>query len=148
MKEFLGGGVREWTSVIAAIALGPGFLLTAYHLRGLMYGAAAGATILLWALVIPLLTISAGHFRFFVWQLSIISIVCTIVGDNLRLNAIHRSEVAALAFVFWAGGTLFSAPVPVYLFLRQMDIRQRYIWGVILALVALVLAVCIKRITR
>jgi hypothetical protein len=70
-----------------------------------------------------------------------------VVGDNLRLNAIHRNEIASTAYVFWAGGTLLSSPLPIYLLLKPLAPRQRYIWGITVGAIAVALWVGIIRIT-
>lgn len=142
-----GDHLREWISLIAAVAIGPTFLLIGYHVPGLIFGAAAGAYILLCATVVPLLTLAAGRLKFLAWQIAIISIVLAVIGDNLRLNAIHRDEIRSAAYVFWAGGTLVSSPLPIYFVLKPLAPRQRYIVGVIIGAIALGLWFGLKRIT-
>ena len=140
--------MRQWICLIVAIAIGPVFLLTGYHIPGLMYGAAAAAVIGVWVIVVPWLTIAAGDFKLLVWQISILSITCAIIGDNLRLNAIHRKELVGAAYVFWACGTLLSSPLPIYFLLRPLETRRRFIVGGIIVIVALTLGLGIKKITR
>ncbi len=138
---------RDWTSLGIAVALGPLCIAVGYHVRGLVLGAAAGAWILVCAVVVPALVLAARRFKFLVWQVALISITVSVLGDALRLNAMHRSEVPAGAFVFWAGGTLFSSPLPVYLALRPLSVRQCCIAAPIIALGALLLWLGIKSIT-
>lgn len=142
-----GQRLREWISLVAALAIGPAFLLIGYQIPGLIFGAAAGANIVLCAFVVPSLTLAAGRFKFLVWQVAVISIVLAVIGDNLRLNAIHRSQIPSLAYVFWAGGTLLSSPLPIYLLLRPLAPRQRYIVGITIGAAALALWFGLKRIT-
>jgi hypothetical protein len=139
--------LREAVSLAAALAIGPAFLLAGHRIPGLMLGAAAGAYILICSVVVPLLTIAAGRLKFVVWQLAIISIAAAVVGDNLRLNAIHRSEIPSVAYVLWAGGTLLSSPLPVYFLLKPLAPRQRYIVSMLIGAVALALWLGLKRIT-
>lgn len=140
-------GLREWISFVAAIAIGPAFLLIGYQVPSLIFGAAAGASILLCAIVVPLLTFAAGRLKFIAWQLAIISIVLAVIGDNLRENAIHRSEIPSMAYVLWAGGTLLSSPLPIYFLLKPLALRQRYIVGIIIGATALALWFGLRRIT-
>jgi hypothetical protein len=142
-----GEGLREWISCVAAIVIGPAFLLVGYHVPNLLFGAAAGADILVCAIVVPLLALAAGRLKFLAWQLAIISMVLAVIGDNLRLNAIHRSQIPSVAYVFWAGGTLLSSPLPIYLLLKPLALRQRYIVGIIIGVVAVALWFGLKRIT-
>ncbi|MBZ5722492.1 MAG: hypothetical protein LAO03_19295 [Acidobacteriia bacterium] len=142
-----GERLREWISLVAAVAIGPASLLIGYKIPGLIFGAAAGAGILLYALVVPLLTLAAGRLKFLAWQLAIISVVLAVIGDNLRLNAIHRSEIPSVAYVFWVVGTLLSSPLPIYFLLKPLVPRQRYIVGITIGAVAFVLWFGLKRIT-
>ncbi|MFI5114193.1 MAG: hypothetical protein ACHP7J_03535 [Terriglobales bacterium] len=142
--------LREWIVLIAAVAIGPADLLIGYQIPGLIFWAAAAASILLWAIIVPLLTLAAGRLKFLVWQLAITSIVLAVIGDNLRLNglnAIYRREIPSVAYVFWAGGTLVSSPLPIYFLLKPLALRQRIIVGIIIGAIALALWIGIKRIT-
>ena len=143
---FGGRNLREWIRLIAAIAVGPVFLLVGYRAR-LVFAPAAAAYILVCVLIVPLLTVAAGRFRFPAWQLAIISVDLSVIGDNLRLNAIHRSEIPSTAFVLWAGGTLLSSPLPVYFLLKPLAPRRRWIVGIMITLTVLLLWLTIKRIT-
>jgi hypothetical protein len=142
-----GGRLCEWLSLAAAIAIGPAFLLIGYQIPGLIYGAAAGAYILLCAIIVPLLTLAAGRLKFLVWQLAIVSTMSAVIGDDLRLNAVYRSELSSLAYVFWASGTLLSSPLPIYFLLKPLAMRQRYIASIVIGAIALALWFGIKRIT-
>lgn len=138
----------EWGSLVAAACIGPAFLLVGYHIPGLIFGAAAGADFLLCALVVPLLVLAAGRMKFVTWQLAIISITLAVIGDNVRLNAGHRAEIAAVAYVFWASGTLLSSPVPIYFMLRPLTPSRRLIFSIMIALLAIALWCGVKRIAR
>jgi hypothetical protein len=143
----MGGRLQEWLGVVAAIAIGPAFVLIGNRVPGLIFGAAAGAYFLLCAIIVPLLTLAAGRLKFLAWQLAIVSVVLAVIGDNLRLNAIHRTEIPSTAFVFWASGTLLSSPVPIYFVLKPLPLRQRYLGGIIIVAIALGLWFGIKRVT-
>jgi hypothetical protein len=93
------------------------------------------------------LTLAADRLKFLAWQMAIVSIVLAVVGDNLRLNAIHRSEIPSVAFGFWAGGTLLSSPLPIYSLLKPLRSRQRYIVAILIVAIALALSLGLKRIT-
>jgi len=141
----MGNRLREWVSVAAASAIGPVFVIVGYS-TGLVFDAGAVALVLLCVLIVPVLTLAAGRLKFLAWQLAIVSIVLAAVGDNLRLNAIHRSEVPSVAFGFWAGGTLLSSPLPIYFLLKQLRSRQRYIVAILIVAGALGLSLGLKRI--
>jgi hypothetical protein len=73
-------------------------------------------------------------------------------GERLRIVAqyhvkMRRSEIAGVVFVLWVSGTLFSSPLPVYLLLRPISSRKRYIASIAVAAVALVLWFGMKKIT-
>jgi uncharacterized membrane protein len=140
--------VRNWGSLLVALALGPTFIVFGYQGHALVFRAAAGAWILLCAFVVPALAIVAGRFKFLAWQAAIISITLSVIWDNLRLNALQQNDILSLVFVSWAGGSLLSAPVPIYFALRALSPRQRYIVGAVIAVVALLLWLSIKTITR
>lgn len=138
---------RGWLSLVAGIAIGPVFLLLAYR-AGLVFGLAAVAYFIVCATVVPLLTYIAGRFGFLVWQLTILSLALSVVGDNLRLKAIHGHEIASVAYVFWLIGTLLSSPLPVYLILKPMAPRRRYIVGSIILVVGVALYLCLAFLPR
>jgi hypothetical protein len=60
---------------------------------------------------------------------------------------IYGSEIPSLAYVFWAGATLLSSPLPIYFLLKPLALRQRYIASMIIGAIALALWLGIKRIT-
>jgi hypothetical protein len=137
---------RDWIILVAAIAIGPVFIKIGYA-AGLVYGTAALAYFLCCLIVVPALTILGGRLKYFTWQLAIMSLTFAVIGDNLRLNAINRSEIPRVAFAFWAMGTLLSSPAPTYFLLRGLKPRQRYVAGIAIAALALALWVGLKRIT-
>ena len=92
--------LRDWMSVVAAIAIGPVFLSIGYATPGLIFGAAAAAYFLGCAIVVPLLTLVAGRLKFLTWQLAIVSCTFTVIGDNLRLGSMHRSEILRVPMYF------------------------------------------------
>jgi hypothetical protein len=140
--------LRNWASLAVAVALGPAFIIVGYRIHGLVFGAATGAAIVVCSVVVPLLTMAGGRFWLPVWQVAVISMTLAVVGDNIRLNAMHRNEIASVAYVLWAGGTLLSCPLPIYLFLHELSPRQRYISCVLIAATGLVLWLGIKAITK
>jgi hypothetical protein len=135
---------REWAGLIAAVALGPVFITLGYRAH-LIFGASVGGWILLCALVVPIVSFFAERFKFLAWQVSIISIALSVIGDNIRHGA--NGNESAPAFVLWAGGTLLSSPLPIYFVLKTLAVRQRYLVGGLIALAALFLWFGIKRIT-
>jgi hypothetical protein len=138
--------LREWVSVAAAGAIGPVFVIVG-NSAGLVFRAGAVAFILICVFIVPVLTLAADRLKFLAWQLAIVSIVLAVVGDNIRLNAIHRSQIPTVAFVFWAGGTLLSSPLPIYLLLKPLSSRRRNIVAIMIMAVAIVLCLGLRRIT-
>jgi hypothetical protein len=122
--------LREWLSLVAAIALGPAFLLVG--------GQVPGSYVIVCVLVVPLLTLAAGRLKFMAWQVAILSMTLTVIADNLRDNAIHGGEIPWTVYVFWAMGTLCSSPLPVHGMLRRLGPRKRYAAGVGIAAIALI----------
>jgi hypothetical protein len=137
---------RDWISLVAALAIGPVSLI-GYEIPGLIFGAAAAFYFLYCAIVVPLVTFIAGRLKFLTWQLAIISLTLTVVGDNLRLGPMPSSEIARVAFVLWTSGTLLSSPVPIYFLLRPLTWRQRCVSGVVIAAVSFALWLGLKRNT-
>jgi len=139
---------REWIGFAAAIALGPGFLFIGDRIPGLIFGAAAGAYILVCLIVVPLLTIAAGRLKFFVWQAATISLALSVIVDNVRINAMHGSEILSATYVFWAFGSLLSSPVPIYFILKPLDSRHRYMACVFIGTIALLLWLGVRHVTN
>jgi hypothetical protein len=138
--------LRDWGSLVVATALGPAFLLVGYE-AGLVFRSAASTVVFVWVVMVAALTIAACRFKFLVWQAAVLSITIAVLADNLRLHAIHRNEIPSVAYVFWAGGTLLSAPFPIYFLLRPLKARQRYIAAVAIGAVAFLLWLGIRKIT-
>jgi hypothetical protein len=72
--------------------------------------------------------------------------------NDLRIIAKYHdtmrpSEIAGVVFVLWVSGTLLSSPLPVYLLLRPMPSRKRYIASIAVAAAALALWFGMKKIT-
>src|SRR5271169_5425044 len=76
---------NDAVATIAATALGPIFLKIGDAL-GLVYGAGAIAYFLVCILVVPLLTLAAGRLKYLAWQLAVVSLSLTTLGDSLRLG--------------------------------------------------------------
>jgi len=113
----------------------------------MVFGVGAIFAFLCFIFVVPMLTLIAGRYKFWAWQLAIISLTVTVIQDNFRLNAMNRWEVPRVAFTFWAVGTLFSAPVPAYFFLRPLAPRQRLIFAIVIVSVSIAMWLGVKRIT-
>jgi hypothetical protein len=142
-----GSHLRERASLVAAVAAGPVFLGIGYQLPGLMFRAAAGAFVLFGVIVVPLLTLAAGRLKFLAWQVAVVSNSLTVIADNLRVHAVYRREILSMAYVFWAGGTLLSSPLPIYFLLKLSSPRRRYLVGIMVGIIAAVLWLGIKRVT-
>ncbi|MGA9389504.1 MAG: hypothetical protein WBV69_03570 [Candidatus Sulfotelmatobacter sp.] len=140
------GHIQDWVSLAAAVGLGPAFLLIGYQIPGLVFAASAGAWILLCAVVVTLLT-AFGRPKLLVWQVAVTSITLAVIGDNIQTNVVQRNEILSTAYVFWAGGTLLSSPLPIYLVLKPLAPSKRFIFAMVIGVIALTLWVGIKKIT-
>jgi len=139
--------IRDWLCVAAAILLGPAFQVVGYA-GNLLFGAAAFFYFFVCACVIPLLVWNASRLRFAVWQLAVFSMMLSVVGDNLRLRAMHGRELVGVAYVFWVLGTLLSSPLPMYHLLRHLPRRRRILVGAVAFIITLALCVSVELITR
>ena len=100
----------------------------------------------------PLVILVAGRRTFLAWQLAIVSLSLAFLKNDFRIVAkyhdtMRAGEIASVVFVLWGIGTLFSLPLPVYLLLRPMSSRKRYIASIAVAAVALALWLGMKKIT-
>lgn len=138
---------REWLSIIGALAVGPVALLFGYSQR-LMFGLAAAYIVLIWLAIVPLLTYFGSRLKFFVWQLAVIDIALSVIGDDLRGNMIHGLEIVSVAYVFWGMGTLLSSPLPVFFILRSVPGRRRYFVGLSIAVIAIAMYLGLRHIVR
>ena len=75
----------------------------------------------------------ADRLPFLVWQVAVLSITLTTIVSGLHDNSLRRGSIPSVAYAFWAGGTLFSSPLPIYLFLRRVTVLQRRIFGILIA---------------
>jgi hypothetical protein len=131
--------LREWLSVLAAIAIGPVFLVLGYS-ANLMFGLAAAAYFWVCAVVVPLLTYAAGRLKFVVWQLAVVDLALSTVADDLRVGMrMHAREVFSVSYTFWVLGTFLSSPLPIYFLLRPLPRRRSYVVGCLILVVALAL---------
>ena len=113
--------IRRQNSVIAtiaALALGPVFLTIGYF-RGLVFAAGPLAYFLVCIVIVPFLTFAAGRLKFLAWQLAIISLTLSVVGDDLRLGIMPSTRILVFGCRFWAVGSLLSSPLPIYFLLRR-----------------------------
>jgi len=121
--------MRDWLSVAGAIAIGPAFQVTGYA-GNFVFGAAAYFYFWVCACVIPLLVWSALRLRIAVWQIAVLSMALSVVGDNLRLHAIRGREMLQVGYGFWVLGTLLSSPFPLYLLLRPLPRGRKILAGI------------------
>jgi hypothetical protein len=113
----------------------------------LIYGSAAVFFFLWCVLVLPWIIVLSRDFKIFIWQLAVVCLALTVIGDNLRIGAINSREFLRVAFVFWAVGSLLSSPVPIYALLRSMTPRNRLIFAFVIVLAGVALWLGVKRIT-
>src|SRR5579863_1854338 len=110
---------RVGLACVLAIAQGPLCILAGYSLH-LIYGSAAVFFLLWCALILPWIIVLSRDFKIFIWQLAVVCLALSVIGDNLRIGAINSLELLRVAFVFWAVASLLSSPVPIYALLRSM----------------------------
>ena len=137
---------RDCVGLVAAVSIGP--LL---QLLGNLYPAlsfAGGALFLLvCAVVVPLIVMLSGRLRFVVWQIAIFSIIISTVTVDLRAQAMRASEIPSVTYVFWASGTVLSLPLPLFYMLRPLRLKQRFITGGAVLIVAGALWLGVRSIT-
>jgi hypothetical protein len=123
----------EWAALVACVLIGPVSLVVGYELMligdlGVFFLAACCA------FAIPFLMLLAGRLKYFAWQAGVLSIVLSIIVDNVRLHAIYPLEALRVAYVFWASGTMLSSPVPIYFILKPMPVRDRVVACVLIVI--------------
>lgn len=138
--------VRDSFACVLAVAQGPLCVLAAYSMH-LLYGSAAVFFFLWCALVLPWVIVLSRNVRILIWQLAVVSLTLSVIGDNLRIRAINNRDLLRVTFVFWAVGCLLSSPVPIYRLLRSMTPRNRLIFGFAIVLTGVALWLGVKRIT-
>ena len=121
----------QWVSLAGSVVLGPLFFALGYT-ANLMFGLAAAAFFVVCLTLVPLLTYTAGRFRFVAWQAAVFSLVLSVIGDDLRLHSIHGREVFSIAYVFWVLGSLLSSPLPIYFVLRPLPRPKKYVFGFVI----------------
>ena len=137
---------RDRLAFVLAVVQGPLYALVSNRMN-LVYGA-AGAFFFLWcALVLPCVIGLSRNFRFIVWQLAVVSVILSGLGESLGLEPFKQRAMLKVIFVFWAVGSLLSSPVPIYTLLRPMTLRNRFIFGFGIILVGVALWLGVKRIT-
>jgi hypothetical protein len=136
---------RRWIGLAGAIALGP--ILEIGISKGLFQGASGGIFVLIWATIVPLLMVAADRLPFIVWQVAVLSITLDVIVSGLQDHSLPHTYILSAAYSFWAGGTLFSSPLPIYLFLRRFTVRQRYIFGTVIVGLGVLIWLGLKKIT-
>jgi hypothetical protein len=136
--------LRPWIFLGAAAAVGPVFLKLG-DWAGPVFGAAGAAVILVWIVIVPLLVLAGGRFPFLVWQVAVLSIALTTILSGLEDHFLRHNQILSVLFSFWAGGTLFSLPLPSYLFLRRLPVRQRYVFGILILGLAALLWIGVRK---
>jgi hypothetical protein len=133
---------RDSIALIVAIALGVGFAYLS-TLAGFAWLVVAGPYTIL---VIPCIVIFlADQRKLLVWQVCVLSFILYV---RANIPGMGKMDTLRMAFVFWAIGTVFSAPAPAYFYLRRFQGRMRYIVAAAIAVFAAVLWLLVKRITR
>jgi hypothetical protein len=96
-------------------------------------------------LVIPCVVIFlADQRKLLVWQVCVLSFAIYV---RAKLGGMGKMDTLKMMFVFWALGTIFSAPAPAYFYLCRFKGRLRYLAAGAIAALAVVLWLLVKRIT-
>jgi|SRR5712664_299387 len=132
---------RDGIALIVAVGLGIGFAYLS-ALAGFAWLIVAGPYAFL---VIPCVVIFlADQRKFLVWQVCVLS---SAIYVRAKLGGMGKMDTLKMMFVFWALGTIISAPAPAYFYLRRFKGRTRYLAAAAIAVFAVVLWLLVKRIT-
>jgi hypothetical protein len=132
---------RDGIALIVAITLGVGFAYLS-TLAGFAWLVVAGPYTVL---IIPSIVIFlADQRKLLVWQACVLSFILYV---RANFPGMGKRDTLKMAFVFWAIGTVFSAPAPAYFYLRRFQGRMRYIVAAAIAVFAAALWLLVKRIT-
>jgi hypothetical protein len=119
--------IVEWSSVAAAISMGPLFIIVLNQL-GLVYLAGFFFYILVWVLVVPVIVRLGGRFGYLDWQLAAVSLAVTVFVKNLRVETCPTPTVWKLGAVglgFWLASSVLSSPLPLARFVESRRERRR-----------------------
>lgn len=132
---------RDGIALIIAVGLGVAFAYLS-GLAGFAWLLVAGPYALL---VIPCVVIFlADQRKFLVWQVCVFSFGIYI---RAKLPGMRNTDTLKMLFVFWALGTILSAPARAYFYVRRFKGPMRYVATVTIAALAVVLWLLTKRIT-
>jgi hypothetical protein len=133
---------RDGIALIVAVGLGVGFAYLS-ELAGFAWLAVAGPYTIL---VIPCIVIFlADQRKLLVWQVCVLS---SIFYVRMKLGGMGKTDTLKMMFVFWALGTILSSPAPAYFYLRRFKGRTRYLAAAAMVVLAVVLWLLVKKITR
>jgi hypothetical protein len=77
--------------------------------------------------IIPLTIVYiADQRKLLVWQASIISFGAYVVAATAHLRGLRPTEGVTVFLGLWAGGSIFSSPVPAYYYLQRAKKRKYY----------------------
>jgi hypothetical protein len=133
---------RDGIALIVAVGVGVGFAYLS-ELAGFAWLAVAGPYTIL---VIPCIVIFlADQRKLLVWQVCVLS---SIFYVRMKLGGMGKTDTLKMMFVFWALGTILSSPAPAYFYLRRFKGRTRYLAAAAMVVLAVVLWLLVKKITR
>jgi hypothetical protein len=139
---------REWLGLAGAIAIGP-LAVTFGYSQGMLFGVAFFYFMLVFAALVPLLTYAGGRLKILVWQLAVLDLTFSVVGDDVRVHMLFRArEIISAVYIVWALGTLVSAPLPIFFILRPLPGRRRYVVGSLIVVIAVALLLGAKFVAR
>lgn len=144
--------IRDKIAVVVAIAGGLLFCFLATEFGQTGHPRIVPAAFVF--LFIPLVVVVSDRLKMLVWQASIFSFITYLLAWNIRIQKISFGSGGAglsflqILFVSWAGSAIFSAPVPLYFFLRGIQPPYRYYALIGATIIGAVLWWMVEIITR
>jgi len=105
---------HEWIGIAGAVIIGPIFVIMGNGL-GLLFAVAAIAYCFVCLVFIPILSLLAGRFIYVAWQLAVFSMALSVIVENVWIRAMRPGEIPSVLFDFWAIGSIFSSPLPIFI---------------------------------
>ena len=112
----------EYAMTLIAVIWGPAIMVFGYRigmpfLSPLVY-------VLVCFTIVPAIMAFSGRLKFLNWQIAVLSLALSILGDNLRLHAIRDVELFQVPAFFWLIGSIASSWLPIYI-LGERHLNRR-----------------------
>jgi len=135
---------RDWIALVAAIAIGPFYILNFVRFSAEMIGDAPFFYLLFCATAVPLVAVIAARWKLVTWQVAVASMTTALIVNNFQQWYTSWAHVARVAYVFWAMALMLSSPVPIYFLLRPLAVRRQIICGIVIGGVAMAMILGIE----